>query len=403
MELTKVVGLPSEILQESKNIKSQLVNWRRDFHRYPELAFQEKRTSAKIAGILKSFGIDVKTGIAKTGVIGTLTGGKPGPTIALRADMDALPITEMGENDYRSLHQGVMHACGHDAHMAAVLGAAKILCQRKEQLKGKVKFIFQPAEEIATGGAQDMIKAGCLDGVDAIFGLHVWSHIPEGVVRIVDGPMMAAADKFRIEIIGKGSHASLPHQGIDPIVVASHLVINLQSIVSRELDPLESGVISVCKFHGGETFNIIPEKVTLEGSVRSFTEKGADFFHQEIVERTRLTCEMFGAKYHINYHKVVPPLINDKRMAGIFKSAAEKVVGTKKVENGPAMMSSEDFAYYLKEVPGAFCFIGAGKREGGDCYPHHHPHFDIDENALVTATAVMALTAFFYFLKPFKS
>ncbi len=381
------------MLDEIKNkvieITEELVSWRRDFHRYPELAFEEKRTSAVIREFLESLGLQVET-LAKTGLRAVLAGKPGGRTVALRADMDALPLEEEGDKEYISQNPGITHACAHDGHMAVIMGAAKILSQMKDRFSGKVVFLFQPSEERIPGGAKLMIEEGALEGVDAIFGLHLWQDLATGIVGIVKGPMMAQPDAFSITIKGKGGHGSMPQQTVDPILVASQLVVNVQSIVSRSIDPLKPVVVSFGTIKGGTIYNIIPEKVTLTGTVRSFDADVQKLTEQRLRKITQKTCETYGATAEFEYDIGYAPLVNDAGMVDFVEKITAKTLGKERIRHIEPVMGGEDFAYYLKKVPGAFLFFGMGD---GTQYPHHHPGFDIDEKALPEAAYLMTALA----------
>lgn len=381
------------MLKEIKNkvieITEELVSWRRDFHRYPELAFEEKRTSAVIREFLESLGLQVET-LAKTGLRAVLAGKPGGRTVALRADMDALPLEEEGDKEYISQNPGTTHACAHDGHMAVIMGAAKILSQMKDRFSGKVVFLFQPSEERIPGGAKLMIEEGALEGVDAIFGLHLWQDLATGIVGVVKGPMMAQPDAFSITIKGKGGHGSMPQQTVDPILVASQLVVNVQSIVSRSIDPLKPVVVSFGTIKGGTIYNIIPEKVTLTGTVRSFDADVQKLTEQRLRKITQKTCETYGATAEFEYDIGYAPLVNDAGMVDFVEKTIAKTLGKERIRHIEPVMGGEDFAYYLKKVPGAFLFFGMGD---GTQYPHHHPGFDIDEKALPEAAYLMTALA----------
>lgn len=374
-----------EVKARIEELFSNMVEWRRDFHRNPELSFHEQQTQKKIIRFLTECGLEVKTDWGGYGVTGFLQGAQPGPTIALRADMDALPITDQKNCAYRSQVDGVMHACGHDGHMAMLMATAKILVERREQLAGNVLFLFQHAEEQLPGGAQEMVKAGVLDGVDAIFGIHLWTPYPVGTISLCSGEMMAAADSFEIEVIGKGGHGGLPHETTDAVTIAAHLITNLQAIISREMDPLESGVISVGMIEGGNAFNVIAERCRMKGTVRSFKPEIRERLAKRIEEVARHTCQMVGADYRFQYGWGYPPVVNHEEQAQLMMEIAKKVGTFQPIK---PIMGGEDFAYYLERVPGAFAFVGAGNRERGITAPHHHPQFDIDEDALKVGVEV---------------
>jgi amidohydrolase len=376
-----------ELKKEVETIEKNLVEWRRDFHRHPEVEFEERRTSQVIRKFLEDLGLSVRTA-AGTGLIAVLEGQPGGRTVALRADMDALPLTEEGDKEYISQNPGATHACGHDGHMAILMGTAKILHRWKERFHGRVVFLFQPAEEKPPGGAKPMVGAGALDGVDAVFGLHLWQLLPTGCVGIVKGPMMANSDSFSIAVKGRGGHGSMPQATVDPILAASHLVVNAQSIVSRNVDPLKPCVVSFGMVRGGTTFNIIPGEVTLIGTVRSFhpeVQKIAETRLREIAEET---CRAFGADCTFKYEKGYPALVNHEDMVDLVLRVTRQTLGEERIRPFEPIMGGEDFAYYLQKVPGAFFFLGMGD---GQHHPHHHPAFDIDERAL--PQGVMLLTA----------
>ena len=379
----------AEIKNKVKEISEELVSWRRDFHRHPELGFEELRTSAVIREFLESLGLQVQA-CAKTGLRAVLAGKPGGQTVALRADMDALPLEEQGDKEYISQNPGVTHACGHDGHMAIIMGAAKILSQMKDRFSGKVVFLFQPSEERIPGGAKLMIEEGALEGVDAIFGLHLWQNLATGIVGVVKGPMMAQPDAFSITIKGKGGHGSMPQQTVDPILVASQLVVNVQSIVSRSIDPLKPVVVSFGTIKGGTIYNIIPEKVTLTGTVRSFDADVQKLTEQRLRKITQKTCETYGATAEFKYDIGYASLVNDAGMVDFIEKITAKTLGKERIKHIEPVMGGEDFAYYLKKVPGAFLFFGMGD---GTQYPHHHPGFDIDEKALPEAAYLMTALA----------
>jgi amidohydrolase len=381
-----------ELKKETEELTSQLTVWRRDFHRHPETAFEEQWTSSVLRKFLEDHDIPVQV-MAKTGLRGVLEGKPGGKTVALRADIDALPLKEEGDKEYISVNPGATHACGHDGHMAILMGVIELLCRRKETLQGNVVFLFQPSEERIPGGAKLMMEEGALEGVDAIFGLHLWQLLATGVVGLVKGAMMAQPDKFTICIRGKGGHGSMPHQTVDPILVASHLVVNIQSIASRNVDPLKPVVISFGTIEGGTIYNIIPEEVLLTGTVRSFDSDVQELSENRLKEITDATCAAFGATADFLYEKGYPPLVNDESMVDFVAHIAGRIFGEDKVQEIDPVMGGEDFAYFLRKVPGAFLFFGMGD---GMEYPHHHPAFDIDEKALPQATLLMTSLALEY-------
>lgn len=374
---------------EAEAMMGQLVEWRRDFHRHPELAFEERRTSSVVRAFLESRGIEV-AGCAGTGLRGVLRGGRPGRTVALRADMDALPVTEENEVEYRSQAPGTMHACGHDGHMAILMGAASILAAHREELPGTAVFLFQPSEENPPGGAKPMIDEGALEGVDAVFGLHLWQPLPTGVVGVRPRAMMAASDTIRVVVRGRGGHASQPHLTIDPVLVASHVVIATQSIASRFVDPLQPFVVSFTTVHGGRIHNIIPDEVALTGTVRTLDPGVQRAVKQRLREVCEQTCRLFGATCEFEYEEGYPAVVNDAATVERVARVAEEEFGAGRVTTIAPVMGGEDFAYYLQRVPGTFVMLGIGDERP---YPHHNPRFDIDERALPAGVRLMTRTA----------
>jgi amidohydrolase len=374
------------IRSEIKDIEKNIIGWRRDFHQYPELGFDEHRTSKIIGEALKEMGLAPQMNVGKTGVTADLTFGE-GPTIALRADMDALPMQETSGLDFSSKHDGVMHACGHDGHMAMLLGAAKVLTQNGDSFNGTVRFIFQPAEEGA-GGARYMIEDGCLDGVDEIYGIHVWNYQPVGEVGITDGPVLAAADMFEIKIKGIGGHGAAPQGTIDAVVVASHLVQALQTIVSRNTNPLESTVVTIGTINGGHNFNIIADEVTLSGTARAYTEENRNLIKTRMSEIIDGVAKTFGAGISFDYEDGYPPTINHTDPTNKVLKAAERVVGEK--AGMPYLsMGGEDFSYYLQKIPGCFFFVGSAPNDQKLFEtPHHCSHFTMDERALLVGPSI---------------
>ncbi len=368
-------------------IEKEIIAIRRDIHQHPELGFDVHRTAGLVAKKMTEYGLTVQTGIGKTGVVGELKGSLPGPTIALRADMDALPMQETGDVPYKSVHDGKMHACGHDGHTAMLLGAAKVLSGIKEKLKGTIRFIFQPAEE-GEGGARYMIEDGCLDGVDEIYGLHLWNYQDYGSIGIKIGPILASADIFEITINGVGGHGAAPQGTVDAVVVAGHLITALQTIVSRNTNPLENTVVTIGKIKGGHNFNIIADKVTLSGTARAYTEENRQLIKTRLKEIIGGIANTFGASITMEYEDGYPPTINHDRPTEKVLAASRKVVG--EGASFPYLsMGGEDFAYYLQQVPGCFFFIGSAP-EGREpmSVPHHCSHFDIDERALLVGASV---------------
>ncbi|WP_148497631.1 M20 metallopeptidase family protein [Paenibacillus senegalensis] len=377
------------INEQLERIYPEMVSWRRYLHEHPELSFQEVNTARFIAEKLEQMGIEITRNVGGHGIVGRLKGEKAGPVVALRADMDALPIQDEKDCAYASKISGRMHACGHDGHIAGLLGAAYVLSRMKEHLHGSILFLFQPAEEVNPGGAERMVAEGALDGVDVIYGVHLWSQFPVGKVYSVTGPMMAAADEFLIEISGKGGHGGVPQESIDSILVGSQLVVNLQTIVSRNVDPTSAAVVSVGSFHSGSSFNVIADRCKLSGTVRTFDEQIRRRIEERIHEITAHTCAMHGAQYEWNYIRGYPAVVNDATETQRFFRVAADLFGNEQVERSPLSMAGEDFSYYLQSIPGCYMFVGAGNPDKGIVAPHHHPEFDIDERSILHAARLM--------------
>ncbi len=385
-----VTGLTKQIL-EKKNIRheilalqTQLTNWRRQLHQYPELAFKELLTADFILSKLQEWGIEYQSNIAKTGIVAIIKSENPGPVLGIRADMDALPIQEENEVSYCSRHPGIMHACGHDGHTAIALGTAYYLSQHRKDFKGTVKIIFQPAEE-GPGGAKPMIEAGVLDNpkVEAIIGLHLWNNLPLGVLGVRSGALMAAVETFKCSIFGKGGHGAIPQQTIDSVIVSAQIVSALQTIVSRNINPLESAVVTVGELHAGTALNIIADTAKMTGTVRYFNPNLRDYFPQRMREIIGGICQSHGAKFELEYTHLYPPVINDSNIAELVKSVAKDVVETPiGIVPECQTMGGEDMSFFLQEVPGCYFFLGSANPEKGLDYPHHHPRFNFDESAL---------------------
>ncbi len=376
-----------QIRPEIESLKDTIISTRRDIHQHPELAFDEHRTSKLVSVRLASMGFKVQTGVGKTGVVGTLKGARDGKTIALRADMDALPIQETSDIPYKSINAGIMHACGHDGHTAMLLGTAEALSQKTEKLHGTVKFLFQPAEE-GQGGARYMIEDGVLESVYEIYGLHLWNYQKYGTIGVKPGPIMAAADIFEITIHGKGGHGAAPQGTKDAVVIAAHLIQTLQTIVSRNTNPIESTVVTVGQINGGYNFNIIADNVTLKGTTRAYTEENRQLIKERMAEIISGTEKTYGAKIDFDYEDGYPSTINDRKAAEKLLYAARKIVGDCAGE--PYLsMGGEDFSYFLQKVPGCFFFVGSAPENGEPLsVPHHCSHFDIDERALLIGSSV---------------
>ena len=396
MEQAEKTDLLARMKELANAQHAELVNIRRHLHENPELGFEEVATAQYIADYLAGLGLEVTSQVAKTGVVALLRGARPGKTVAIRADMDALPIQELNEVPYKSKHPGKMHACGHDAHVAAAIGAARILWELRDQINGNVKFIFQPAEE-APGGAEPMIAAGVLENpaVDAIIGGHVWGSLESGIIEVMSGPTMASSDIIRLKIIGKGGHAAQPHTTIDPIVIASEIVGALQKIVSRQTDPFEAVVISICSFHAGDVFNVIPHSAYLEGAVRTLNNELRQELPHKIEKIIRGITEPYGATYELDYYLGYPVTVNDPGVTETVRKAAVSVLGADKVRVAArASMGGEDYAYFLNKVPGTYIRIGTRNPEKGICQEMHHPRFDIVEAVLELTPVVYAQAAF---------
>jgi len=380
-----------EIRPAVAEMHEEMIRVRRDLHRHPEVGFEERRTAGIVAQTLRDLGgIDVTEEVAKTGVVGLIRGGRPGPTILVRADMDALPLQEENATEYVSTTPCVMHACGHDAHVSMGLAVARYFSARREGLGGNVKMVFQPAEE-GPGGAKPMIDAGVMQGpdVDLALGLHVWNEMPVGHVGVQDGAMMASADHFTLTITGRGGHGAQPHRTVDPIVTAAHVVTALQSIKSRRVDPFDSAVVTVGAIHGGKAHNIIPERVELNGTVRSLSSSLRDELPRHLEQIVRGVCGAFGATYELDYKFGYPVTENHAEVAEMVRGCARRVVGGQGRIVGARTMGGEDMSYFLREVPGCFFFVGSANPEKGLVHPHHSPRFDIDEDVLLVGAEVM--------------
>ncbi|SEO70039.1 amidohydrolase [Amphibacillus marinus] len=365
---------------------NELVAVRRHLHQHPELSFKEFQTTAYIADYYRQLQIPYQEKVGGNGVVARLVGNYPGKTIALRADFDALPIHDQKEVPYKSLVPGVMHACGHDGHTAILLITAKLLKEIQHQLKGTIVFIHQHAEELTPGGAKSMIAGGALDDVDLVFGTHLWSSAPIGVIQTAPDRFMAGADKFTITIQGQGGHGAMPHETKDAIVIGSQLVTNLQQIISRRLDPLNTAVLTIGKFQAGDSFNIIADQAVLDGTVRTFDPKLQDQIIDEMDTIIKGTCAAYGASYQFDYLKGYPPVINHRQEAQRILEVSKQINEVEQASFVQPSMTAEDFAYYLIEKPGAFFFTGA--QIAGNFQPHHHPKFDFDERAMPIAVKV---------------
>ena len=371
---------------------------RRTLHQHPELAFKEFKTAKLVASELSKLGLEVSSGFGVTGVVAEIEGAHAGPTIALRFDMDALPIQEENSVDYASAIQGCMHACGHDAHVAIGLTVARILEQHKDDLHGKVRLLFQPGEEGA-GGAEAFIADGGMGTPypDAIFGLHVWNEKPIGWLGVAEGPIMAGSSSFTVKINGKGGHGAIPHLSADPVVAMANLITAAQTIVSRNTNPIDAGVLSFCAVQGGEAFNVIPNAVTLKGTIRSFQPHVSSNIRQRLNEISQNVCSAFGCTASVEFIENTQPVINDSRTTKIVDAVCSHLYPQMNLDRqGMITMGAEDFAAYLAKVPGTFFFVGSNNPQKGLIHGHHHPQFDIDEESLVTGVTIMAGVALRY-------
>jgi len=389
MSISNLDHLKSEIDERVPD----LVAMRRDLHEHPELAFEEVRTSGIVAQRLRALGLEVQTGIAKTGVVGLLRGGASGAdakTIAIRADMDALPIHELNSVDYCSKTNGKMHACGHDGHTSILLTVADILSQRRAELTGNVKFIFQPAEE-QIGGAEPMVKEGALNGVDGIIGLHLISNHPLGMVGVRAGTVFASADRFVLTVRGKGGHAAMPNGAIDPIVASAYIITALQTLISREVSPFSPAVITIGTINAGTAFNIIPETAVLQGNMRAYSVEDREKLLRRIHEVATGVATSLGATCEIERFDGCPPCVNDPAMTELVHKAAVATIGEKNVDTSENVLTagSDDMGVFLNAVPGCYFIVGSGNKTKETDYPHHHPRFNVDEDALPTAVEVL--------------
>jgi amidohydrolase len=383
-----------DFLTEANDLFEYTQALRRDFHRHPELGFKEVRTAGIVARELNALGLEITTGVAETGVVALLEGKRPGPVALLRFDMDALPIGEQTGAEYASLNPGVMHACGHDGHTAIGLTVARLLNIHRNELAGTVKLVFQPAEE-GLGGATRMIEAGVLQNPQPDFslGLHLWNEKRLGWLGVTSGPTMAAAEIFRLRVVGKGGHGAVPNLAVDPVVAAAQIVTALQSIVARNVSPLQSAVVSVTTIHGGDAFNVIPSQVELTGTIRTFDpvvrQRILERFHQVVVSQ----AEAFNCQIEVDIQSITPAVINNPKVAARVQSVAGDLLPESELDTHYSTMGSEDMSFFMQEVPGCFFFIGSANPEKGLDSAHHHPRFDFDERALPRAAALMATAA----------
>ncbi|MFC3419879.1 M20 family metallopeptidase [Salinicoccus hispanicus] len=383
--------LQKALFEQLENLLPEMIKMRRHLHMYPELSFKEQFTPEYVRQHLESLGIDYRTEVGGNGVVGTLKGGQPGPTVALRADFDALPIQDEKDVPYRSTIDGVSHSCGHDIHTAALMAVETVLSGIREELAGTVVFIHQFAEELPPGGAQLMIADGCLEGVDHVYGAHVWADDDYGTIGFKPDNMMAGGDNFEITIQGRGGHGAMPHTTVDPLVTMSQLVVNLQQIVSRKMDPGGSNVLTIGKFHSGEAMNVIPDTAFISGTTRSFEVDTKKEMEKWIRQISGMTAAQNGATAEVEFTYGCDPLINTEKETNQLKALAKDYMPDVTVMDKQAMMTSEDFAYFLQHVPGCFFFVGGRNPEIDAVYPHHHPKFDVDERSMVNIGKVFVL------------
>ena len=387
----------AELLQRAKDIHEQIRSWRREIHRHPELTFTEHRTAGMVNSVLTGIGIETETEVAKTGVVGHIKGGK-GPTVGLRADMDALPIQEINGSEFDSTRPGIMHACGHDSHTAMLLGAATILkgLADENRLPGTIRLLFQPSEEAqddeGKSGGMRMVEEGALKGLDAVFGLHVDSKLDVGTVGTRSGPMLAAADEFELTIRGSGGHAAAPHFTVDPIALSGLAINAIHQIVSRRINPLESGVITIGSIHGGIASNVIPETVTMTGTIRSYTPEIRKQLHEELQKAVNVV-EAMGGKAELTIHIGYPPTVNNPEATEVMFAATRSLLGEDNVKQADMVMGAEDFSYMAQAAPGCFLRIGVKNPTWDRQYPVHRADFRMDEDALPVGAASLAAAA----------
>lgn len=383
------------LMEKATMLREQLVAWRRDFHKHPEIGLEEWRTAGIVAAELERLGYQVQTGIAKTGVVGLLSASpsRPGPVVLLRFDMDALPLQEQNDIPYKSQHDGLMHACGHDGHVAIGLGVAALLAQHRDQLDGTVKLMFQPGEE-GMNGAGLMIEAGVLDDPrpDVALAAHVWNDTPLGQVGVAAGPVMAAAEAWECVIRGTGGHGAAPHQTADPIVAAAQVILAWQTVISRNLNPQQAAVFSVCSVLGGQAFNIIPDVVTLRGTIRSFDPAARETLLRRFEEIATGISATLGCSAKLGMYSMTPALVNHPEVTAVVRRAAAGIVGQQNIIE-IRTMGSEDMALVNAQIPGCFIFIGSQNQQAGLVHPHHSPYFDFDEDVLPLAVGLLTAAA----------
>ena len=385
----------AKLKQAIQAYNDELIELRRKFHSEPELSFEEFKTTAYVCEYLENLGISYRK-TEPTGVIATIEGGKPGKTVALRADMDALTVEELNKDlPYASKEEGKMHACGHDAHTAMLLIAAKALNDSKEELPGNVRLIFQPAEEVAAG-AKVMVEQGAMDGVDNVFGIHIWSQSPTGMVSCTPGPSFASADLFTVTFKGRGGHGAIPQACIDAAVVASSFVMNVQSVVSRTIDPQQPAVLTIGKMVVGTRFNVIAENAVIEGTVRCFDHAVRDHIEQQLQTYAEQVAAIYGATAQVDYTRGTQAVINDEYSAKLVQKTAAEAFGAEAIYHEKPTMGGEDFSEYMVKAPGSFALVGSGNPEKDTQWAHHHGKFNIDEEALATGAELYAQYAWTY-------
>lgn len=384
---------------EAEALRDEVITRRRDFHRHPELGFEEYRTAGIVAEELTRLGLEVQTGVGKTGVVGLLEGDQDGPTVLVRADMDALPIQEENAVEYASTVPGKMHACGHDGHTAIALGVAKLLTQRRHQIAGRVKFVFQPAEEIA-GGAKAMVADGVLQDPrpDVSVGLHLWNGMPFGRLGVADGPVMAGSSEFMLRLVGKGGHGASPHLAIDPVVCAAQVITAFQTIASRSVNPLDSAVISATYLRAGTAFNVIPQDVEVRGTIRTFKREVRDLVERRMHDISEGVAGAMGCAAELQINHQLLPVVNHAEVGARLRELFRHYVGADGLEMSERTMGAEDVGLLMDDIPGMYFFVGAKVPNQDVYYGHHHPKFDIDENALPLGVALLSAAVAEYVL-----
>lgn len=380
-----------DFAQEAEALRDELIARRRDFHRHPEIAFEEVRTAGIVAQALAELGMEVQTGVGKTGVVAVLDGAKDGPTVLVRADMDALPINEANTVEYASQTPDRMHACGHDGHTAIALGVAKLWAKHRDRIAGRVKFVFQPAEEIGQG-AQAMIDDGALSNPrpDVSVGLHLWNSLPVGVIGAADGPTMAGSSIFKITINGRGGHGASPNQTLDPVVCAAQMVTAFQSIVARNVDPLDTAVVSVTTIHAGDAHNVIPQSAELTGTLRAYSVAVRDLITRRLHEIAQGIASAMGCTAEVTVRHITIPVVNHPEVGARLRARFAQMPGVSRIDLNTRTMGGEDMSCFMDDIPGMFFFVGSANPERGLDYAHHHPRFDFDEEALPLGVALLA-------------